>query len=146
MIKMDYARTCWQINITTNQSTNHFKPWHNRVVGILERTQLSSQRNKSYKSQCTSHRAPRVIQKPKLTEELKRRALNIPKQRSVCKSAMESGRSLMRGEPVSSRQCGRICVSIRKATDREQLHHPDTTNTSRRTCPHKPLCFYSLTF
>ncbi|KAM7389933.1 hypothetical protein PAMP_023877 [Pampus punctatissimus] len=64
------------------------------------------------------------------TEELKRRALSIPKHISVHKSAMESGRSLIRGEPVSSRQCGWICVSPRKASDRERLHHPDTTNTS----------------
>lgn len=78
-----------------------------------------------------------VTQEPKLTEELKRRAPNIPKHRSVCKSAMESGRSLMWGEPVSSRQCGRICISTRKATDRERFHHSDKTNTSSRTCPHK---------
>lgn len=86
---------------------------------------------------------PDVTHKPKMTEELKRGALNITEQRSACKSAMESGISLMQGEPVSSRQCGRICVSIRKASDREQLHHPDITNTSRRTCSHHPPCLTS---
>lgn len=49
-------------------------------------------------SQHTSHKAPCVTQRPILTEELKRGALNVPIQRSACKSAMESGRSLMQGE------------------------------------------------
>lgn len=47
-----------------------------------------------------------------MTKDLRRGALNIPEQRSAYKSAMESGRSLMQGEPVSSRRCGQICVSV----------------------------------
>lgn len=38
------------------------------------------------------------------------------------------------GELVSSRQCGRICDSSGKASDREHLKQPDTTNTSSGTC------------
>lgn len=123
------------------------------MVGTPKTTRLSSQRNKLYRntknrldirSQCTNHKAPCVTQKPKLTEELKRWALNIPKQLSARKSPMESDRSLMRGEPVSSRQCGQICVSTRKASDREQFHHSDTSNTSSRTCPHKAHCLHAF--
>lgn len=105
---------------------------------LLKETNCTGSRNQ--KPMCPSQ-APRVTQKPELTEEWKRGALSIPKQRSACKSAMESGRSLMRGEPVSSRQCGRICVSTRKASDREQLLHPDTTSTF---CPHRPQCLQTV--
>lgn len=95
-----------------------------------------------YQKSMHQSKAPCVTQKLRLREELKRRALNIPQQRSAHKSAMESDRSLMRGEPVSSRQCGPICVSTRKASDREQPHHSDTSNTSNRTCPHKVHCCF----
>lgn len=125
--------------LTDHLTTSNFGTTHaDNVAGRAFSSKQHIWQNPMHQSQ-----GPNVTHTPKMTEELKRGALNITEQRSACESAMESGISLMQGETVSSRQCGRICVSIRKASDREQLHHPDITNTSRRTCSHHPPCLTS---
>lgn len=70
----------------------------NSRVGIRKRTQHCSPKKQiaeittDWKPE-VSHRATCVTQKPKLTEELRRRALIITKEPSARKPAMESGRS-----------------------------------------------------